>query len=327
MAEESLLKDILMPSERIRPGYETTEIETRGGAAVVGLLKSEGATSVTLAQAGGVEQVILRKDIAGVRRLATSLMPSFAETLAPQDAADLLGWLRSNLGTSAPYMELRVYSVTSGKMAAVLERFRDTVDPVRRRHAIDTLGYWTAPGKTNGGVFVYLMIAPSKEELQKREKEFGADTRFKAGYAASQKKYGNTVDRIEAFSLSVDGASKLNFTPAAKSRTFELRIYSIEPGRLEAFRNRWRDSAIPIYERKGLQSIGWWVSAEHDAEGHEQFICLLAGDSAESLQRAISEFHADPDWEKIEKETERDGKLRSSVRAYRLVPSDFSALK
>jgi putative heme-binding domain-containing protein len=101
MAEESLLKDLLLPNERIRPGYETTLVQTRDGGAVTGLLKTDGATSLTLMQAGGVEQVLLRKDVAGVRRLATSLMPSFAESLKPSDAADLLAWLRSTLGTNA----------------------------------------------------------------------------------------------------------------------------------------------------------------------------------------------------------------------------------
>ena len=68
---------------------------------VAGLLKSDGATSLTLALPDGVEQVVLRKDVTGVRRLATSLMPSFAEGLKPSDAADLLAWLRSHLGTGA----------------------------------------------------------------------------------------------------------------------------------------------------------------------------------------------------------------------------------
>jgi putative membrane-bound dehydrogenase-like protein len=97
MAEESLLKDILMPNERIRPGFETTLLQTRDGGAITGLLKSDDATSLTLMQAGAVEQVLLRKDVIGVRRLATSLMPSFAEGLKPSDVADLLAWLRSNL--------------------------------------------------------------------------------------------------------------------------------------------------------------------------------------------------------------------------------------
>ena len=68
---------------------------------MAGLLKSDGATSLTLVQPGGVEQVVLRKDVTGVRRLATSLMPSFAEGLNPSDVADLLAWLRSHLGTGA----------------------------------------------------------------------------------------------------------------------------------------------------------------------------------------------------------------------------------
>ncbi len=97
LGEESLLKDILMPNERVRPGYETTLVQTRDGGAVIGLLKSDDATSLTLRQAGAVDQVLLRKDVTGVRRLGTSLMPSFAEGLKPADVADVLAWLRSNL--------------------------------------------------------------------------------------------------------------------------------------------------------------------------------------------------------------------------------------
>jgi len=228
---------------------------------------------------------------------------------------------------STGYFELRIYTVTAGKMDAVLERFRDTVEPVRRKHGINTVGYWSAPGTTNGGTFAYLLIAPSKEDLQKQEKEFGADPQFKAGYAASNARHGKTVERIETFSLSANATAKLNFDRAAKPRAFELRLYSIEPGKLDAFRNRWRDFALPIYEEKGLRSIGWWVTAENDTQGHQQFIILLAGESPEALERAISEFHADAEWQKIEKETEHDGKLRAGVVAYKLTPTDFSVLK
>jgi putative heme-binding domain-containing protein len=106
MAEESLLREILMPSERIRPGYETTLVQSRNDSALTGLLKTDGPTSLTLVQPGGIEQVLLRKDVLGVRRLATSLMPSFVD-LKPSDVADLLAWLRSHLGTGPPKAEPR----------------------------------------------------------------------------------------------------------------------------------------------------------------------------------------------------------------------------
>lgn len=231
------------------------------------------------------------------------------------------------LAAQGSYFELRLYTVTSNKLDGVLERFRETVEPVRRKHGIRTVGYWSAPGTTNGGTFAYLMTAVSKEELQRHEKEFGADPDFQKGYAASNTKHGKTVDRIVALSLEVDPSAKFDFTSAHLARAFDLRIYSVLPGKLEAFRSRWRDSAVPIYERHGLHSVGWWVAEAKDAEGHDQFVCLLAGESSEAIPKSIAAFHADPEWQRVEKATERDGKLRSSVTALKLTPCDFSPLK
>ncbi len=225
------------------------------------------------------------------------------------------------------YHEIRIYTVTSNKMGGVMERFRETVDPVRRKHGITTLGYWSEPGSTNGGAFVYLMTAASKEELQKQEQEFGADPQFKEGYAFSNKKHGKTVEKIVSLPLTMDATAKFDFTSAKTPRAFDLRIYSVLPGKLEAFRARWRDHAVPIYERHGLHSVGWWVSDKKDAEDHDQFVCLLAGESIPAILSSIREFHQDAAWIRVEKETEAGGKLRSGVTGFKLTPTDFSALK
>lgn len=94
VAEETLVRHLLLPSERVRPGFETTRVDLVGGATLIGLLKEDGATSLTLASPGGVMQELLRKDVTAVRKLPSSLMPSFAETLTPVDLANVLGWLR-----------------------------------------------------------------------------------------------------------------------------------------------------------------------------------------------------------------------------------------
>ena len=226
-----------------------------------------------------------------------------------------------------PYHELRIYTVTSNKLDAVLERFRETVDPVRRMHAISTLGYWSAPGITNGGTFAYLMTAASQGELQRQEKEFGEDPKFKEGYAASNRKHGKSVDMITTLALAGDPTARMDLVPSKIARAFDLRIYSVMPGKLDAFRNRWRDFAVPIYDRHGLHCIGWWVAEQKDAAGHEQFVCLLAGESVPAIQKSISEFHQDPEWIRVEKETEAGGKLRSAVTAYKLTPTEFSTLQ
>ena len=212
-------------------------------------------------------------------------------------------------------------------MDGVLERFRDTVQPVRLKHGIKTVGYWSATGTKNGGTFAYLMAAASQEELQKREQEFGADPDFQKGYAASNQKHGKTVDKIVTLPLTVEATAKFDFAASAKPRAFDLRLYSVLPGRLDAFRIRWRDFAVPIYERHGLHSVGWWVTEKKDAASHDQFICLLAGESLDSIQKSISEFHQDADWQRVEKETEKDGKLRSGVESFKLLRADFSPIK
>jgi hypothetical protein len=255
---------------------------------------------------------------AGLRRLALvqilGLVVLFCEPAAVSAAAP-------------PYHELRIYTVTSNKLDGVLERFRDTVEPVRRKHGIKTAGYWSATGITNGGMFVYLMAATSKEELQKLEQEFGADPEFKAGYAASNAKHGKTVDKIAVLPLTVAATAKLDFITSKTPRVFELRIYSVLPGKLDAFCKRWRDFAVPIYQRHGLHSVGWWVAEKPDAEGNDQFVCLLAAGSSAAIQKSIGEFHQDAEWQRVMRETEATGKLRSGVTVYQLVPADFSSLK
>ena len=236
-------------------------------------------------------------------------------------------WTTAASAADHRYYELRLYTVTSNKMDGVIERFRDTVEPVRRKHGITTVGYWSASGTTNGGTFAYLMAAASKEELQKQEKAFGTDSQFKEGYAASNAKHGKTVEKIVSLPLTVDATAKFDFGASAKPRVFDLRIYSVAPGKLEAFRNRWWNFAVPIYERHGLHSLGWWVAEKKDADGHDQFVGLFAGASLDAIQKSIGAFHQDAEWLRIEKETETDGKLRSGVQAFKMTPADFSSLK
>jgi len=72
------------------------------------------------------------------------------------------------------YYELRIYTVASNKLDAVLERFRETVEPVRRRHGIKTVGYWTV-ATTNGDKFVCLLAGESIPAISKSMESFLKD--------------------------------------------------------------------------------------------------------------------------------------------------------
>jgi len=94
-AEETIVRDILAPSEMIEVGHETWVIETTDGRALSGLLATESAGSLTLSLPGGKLLDVLRKDIKSVKPLSVSLMPgTLAQVLKPRDVADVIAWLR-----------------------------------------------------------------------------------------------------------------------------------------------------------------------------------------------------------------------------------------
>ena len=94
-AEETIIKDILAPSDTISPGYLTYTIATTSGQVFTGLLASESPTSVTLKQPEGKQQIVLRHEIDELRVSAVSLMPEdLVKTVKPRDVADMMAWLR-----------------------------------------------------------------------------------------------------------------------------------------------------------------------------------------------------------------------------------------
>lgn len=102
-ADETILLDILQPSDQITVGYRTYTVVTRDGEILTGILAAESATSVTLPNEDGLPQTVLRKDIASMRASEISLMPAnFAELLTPADVANIVGYLRqtANVGSS-----------------------------------------------------------------------------------------------------------------------------------------------------------------------------------------------------------------------------------
>jgi hypothetical protein len=227
---------------------------------------------------------------------------------------------------ASDYFELRIYDVATNKTGAVVERFRDTVEPLRRKHGIRTVAIWTNVA-TAAETLVYLLQARSREELQRQEKEFGNDPEFQKGYAASNAKHGKTVEKITSIPLLAESGAEMNFTAAPEGRTFDLRIYTIAPGKLVPFETRWRDRAVPIYGRHGLHIIGWWIAQEKDSDGNDRVVCLLAGPSLDTINKSIAEFHKDLEWQRVEAESERNGKLRLTVTSYKLLPIDFSQLR
>jgi putative heme-binding domain-containing protein len=86
---------ILDPSAVIEPRFIAYNIDTRDDRSLTGIISAESSTSLTLTQAGGIKETILRSDITEIKASSLSLMPEgFEQAMNQQDLADLISYLK-----------------------------------------------------------------------------------------------------------------------------------------------------------------------------------------------------------------------------------------
>lgn len=93
--KEAILLHIIIPEHEITRGFEAYVVATKDGRTLTGLLSSETPTSVTLKQALGKEETVLRADIEQLVSNRLSLMPQGMEKLmSKQELADVISYLK-----------------------------------------------------------------------------------------------------------------------------------------------------------------------------------------------------------------------------------------
>lgn len=110
-----------------------------------------------------------------------------------------------------------------------------------------------------------------------------------------------------------------------QERVYELRTYTCNEGKLEALKTRFRDHTIAIFKRHNMESIGYWIP--QDERSGTTLIYILAHPSLEAATKDWAEFRADPEWQKVQKESEAAGPIVRKVESVYMSPADFSQLK
>ncbi len=94
--KQVLLEDILMPNRAISQGFEAYVVETVSSGTLDGVLGPQTATSITLRQEQGKEEVVNRKDIRNMYATNLSAMPGDMEKqVSVGQMADLLAYIQS----------------------------------------------------------------------------------------------------------------------------------------------------------------------------------------------------------------------------------------
>jgi hypothetical protein len=108
---------------------------------------------------------------------------------------------------------------------------------------------------------------------------------------------------------------------ADDARVYELRTYYAAPGKLDALNARFRDHTCALFEKHGMTNVGYWVPIEN---AENRLIYLLAFPDKQARERSWKAFGADPEWQRVRKETEANGRLVTRVESVLLTATDYS---
>jgi putative heme-binding domain-containing protein len=93
-----LVESVLLPSAKIKEGFQAITVTTKAGDDITGTLARETQQELVLRLASGAEQTIVKNDISKREQSTASLMPSgLLDNLGEQDQLDLFAFL-SRLG-------------------------------------------------------------------------------------------------------------------------------------------------------------------------------------------------------------------------------------
>jgi len=111
------------------------------------------------------------------------------------------------------------------------------------------------------------------------------------------------------------------------NRFFELRVYTASPDRMDKLVSRFRNHTTRLFEKHGMTNVGYWTAVSGD-NAERTLVYVLAYPSKEAREASWKAFQADPDWQRVAKESQADGiRLAERVDSRYMVPTDFSPVK
>ena len=122
------------------------------------------------------------------------------------------------------------------------------------------------------------------------------------------------------------GVMKTNSAQAASTRVFELRTYTSSEGKLDALNARFRDHTTKIFKKHGMTNIGYWVPQD-GPDHNNKLVYIIAHANRDAAKASWDAFRTDPEWQKVQKESEVNGKLTTKVESVFLDPTDYSPMK
>ena len=109
-------------------------------------------------------------------------------------------------------------------------------------------------------------------------------------------------------------------------RVYELRTYTCNEGKLPDLLKRFREHTMEIFERHHMHNVGYWIP-EDPARHSTTLIYIISHESREAATANWKAFRDDPEWQKVSKASDENGKIVNHTESVFMSPTDFSPLK
>ncbi len=105
------------------------------------------------------------------------------------------------------------------------------------------------------------------------------------------------------------------------TRLYEMRVYYAAEGKLDALHARFRDHTCKLFEKHGIENIGYWTPIDNP---ESKLVYFLAYPDQAARDKSWKAFMGDADWVKAYKASEVDGKLVDKVVSKFFKATDYS---
>ncbi|MFT5141991.1 MAG: hypothetical protein ACI80V_002033 [Rhodothermales bacterium] len=114
----------------------------------------------------------------------------------------------------------------------------------------------------------------------------------------------------------------------ADTRVFEMRTYTTNEGKLDFLHKRFRDHTNGLFEKHGMELVGYWTPTEGETASNT-LVYILAYPSREARDASWKAFGEDPDWQAVYKASheEAGGRIVTNVESVFMQPTDYSPIK
>ena len=225
--------------------------------------------------------------------------------------------------------EMRTYYASAGRLDDLHARFRNHTVKLFEKHGMTNIGYFV-PVENPDNKLIYFLAYPSLEAKAQSWKAFMADPDWLAVRKQTEAN-GEILAKIESLTLGATDYSPSIRPVAQAERVFELRTYTASPGNLGHLNARFRNHTVKLFEKHGINSIGYWCPLKDQLGADNTLVYIVAHKSLDAAKASFGAFRQDPAWiaAKTASEDAAGGSLtaQDGVKSLFLKATDYSPMK